>query len=334
LPASPFSLEKGLMTAFPQPAPRRILVTPRSLTAAGVDSVEELAPLRDAGFELVASAPGRAPSEAELLDLVPGCVGWVAGVERVSREVLEAATGLRVISRNGTGTDNIDVEAAEAAGIEVRRAAGANAQGVAELALTLALSALRSVPWSADALRRGEWRRWQGRELADSTVGVVGLGAIGRKVASMFTALGAGVVGYDPFADSPEVTTLDLRALLAASNVVTLHAPPPAGGGALIGAAELRLLPEGAVLINTARASLVDDDAVLSALESGRLAAYAVDAFETEPPEPSALLRHERVLATPHIGAFTGASIRRATSQAVHGVLDVLRQPQPEGTRS
>jgi D-3-phosphoglycerate dehydrogenase len=322
------------MHSSPRAARDRILVTPRSLTAVGLDAVDELGPLRDAGFELVPCAPGRAPTEAELLELVPGCVGWLAGVERVSREVLAAATVLRVISRNGTGTDNIDVEAAEEGGIAVKRAAGANAQGVAELALTFALSALRNVPWSANALRNGDWKRWQGRELEDSTIGVVGLGAIGRKVAAIFTSLGATVVGYDPYASDTDVETLELDALLARAHVVTLHAPPRADGRALIGDEQLRLLPDGAVLINTARASLVDDHAVLAALESGRLSAYAVDAFATEPPEPSALLRHERVLATPHIGAFTGASVRRATSQAVQGVLDTLGRPQPEGITS
>lgn len=309
----------------PSPGPGRILVTPRSLTSAGVDTVPELAPLRDAGFQLVSSAPGRSPSEAELLELVTGCVGWIAGVEQVSATVLGAATELRVISRNGTGTDNIDIAAAEAAGIAVKRASGANAQGVAELTLALALSCLRHVPWSADALQRGQWERWQGREVQDTVVGVVGLGAIGRRVAAIFMALGASVVGHDPFASPSAIETLELDELLSRSNVISLHAPPPVDGAPLIGAAQLALLPPGAVLLNTARASLVDETAVLAALNTARLSAYAVDAFATEPPESTALLHHERVLATPHIGAFTDASVRRATSQAVSGVLDVLR---------
>jgi D-3-phosphoglycerate dehydrogenase len=322
------------MSGVPSPGAGRILVTPRSLTTAGLEAVEELAPLREAGFELVASAPGRAPSEAELLELVPGCVGWIAGVEPVSGRVLAAATDLRVISRNGTGTDNIDLAAAEAAGIVVKRAAGANAQGVAELTLALALSCLRHVPWSADALRRGAWERWQGRELEDCAVGVVGLGAIGQKVAAMFSALGSPVVGHDPFASATGIEKLELPELLARSNVVSLHAPPPADGAPLIGQAELNVLPSGGVLINTARASLVDEYAVLSALNSGHLSAYAIDAFATEPPELTPLLRHERVLATPHVGAFTGASVRRATTQAVQGVLHALLDAETAGASS
>ena len=157
-------------------APTRILITPRSLTETGLDNVPELKPLRVSGYQLVAAPAGRLPTEEELLDLVPGCVGWLAGVEHIGARVLEAAKDLRIISRNGTGTDAIDLKAAERAGVRVERAAGANAEGVAELTLALALSALRHIPRSAAALRSGSWRRWQGRELPDCAVGVVGLG--------------------------------------------------------------------------------------------------------------------------------------------------------------
>lgn len=304
----------------------RVLVTPRSLTAVGLAATAELQPLRDAGFTLVPGPAGRTPSEAEQLELVAGCVGWLAGVERIGANVLSAATGLRVISRNGTGTDAIDMAAAASAGIRVVRAEGANAQGVAELALTLALAGLRHVPWSAAALRAGGWDRHRGRELDECRVGVVGLGAIGRRVARLFTALGADVVASDPVvtAGTGPVPVVELDALLARCDVVTLHAPPPADGRPLLDAARLARLRGGTVLVNTARAALVDDDALLAALDAGRVAAYAVDAFDTEPPELTALLRHERVVATPHVGGFTGASVRRATAQAVDNLLSAL----------
>ena len=177
--------------------PTRILVTPRSLTETGLDNVPELKPLRASGYQLIAAPAGRLPTEDELLELVPGCVGWLAGVEHIGARVLEVAGNLRVISRNGAGTDAIDMKAAERAGVRVERAAGANAQGVAELTLALALSALRHIPWSAAALRTGGWRRWQGRELQDCIVGVVGLGAIGRRVAGLFGSLGSRVIARE-----------------------------------------------------------------------------------------------------------------------------------------
>ena len=302
----------------------RVLVTPRSLTRAGLDAVPELEPLRERGVELVAGPAGATPTPEELAVLLEGCEGWIAGVEQVSAATLASAPALRVISRNGTGVDSIDLAAAGRQGVAVLAARGANAQGVAELALTLTLSALRQVPWSAADLREGRWSRQPARELAELTVGVVGLGAIGARVAQAFTALGATVVGHDPVAPVGEVTRLDLPALVDVSDVVTLHAPPTPGAGPLVDAALLGRARRGAVLVNTARASLVDDDAVLAALESGVLSAYAVDAFATEPPEPSPLLRHPRTIATPHLGAFTTASVSRATSAAVTNLLAAL----------
>jgi D-3-phosphoglycerate dehydrogenase len=310
------------MVALPRHA-GRILVTPRSVTQQGLDSVPELEPLRAAGFELVSGPQGVSPSEDQLLRLVPGCVGWLAGVEPIGARVLAAAPGLKIVSRNGTGVDNIDLGAAAEAGVAIARAAGANAQGVAELAVTLALALVRDVPRSAEALRAGRWSRRPARELADLRVGVVGLGAVGRRVAALFTALGAPVAGYDPFVAVPEVRALPLDDLFAGSDVISLHVPP-LPSGPLVTARELGTVPAGAVLVNTARAALVDDAAVLRALETGRLAGYAVDAFDSEPPEPSALLAHPGVLATPHLGGYTDASVRRAVSHAVENLLAAL----------
>ena len=300
----------------------RVLVTPRALTRAGLDAVAELEPLRSRGIELVSGPAGQSPTAEQLDTLLDGCDGWIAGVERISATTLEHAASLRVISRNGTGVDAIDLAAAERQGVAVLAARGANAQGVAELALTLALTALRNVPWSAADLQEGRWARQPALELEQCRVGVVGLGAIGARVARAFSALGAEGVGYDPVAPAGEVTRVELPELVRTSDVVTLHCPPTERP--LIDAAVLEGSRPGAVLVNTARASLVDDDAVLAALDGGTLAAYAVDAFDSEPPELSALLRHPRTIATPHLGAFTTASISRATSAAVQNLLEKL----------
>lgn len=304
--------------------PRIILVTPRSLTDASEEGNRELRRLRDVGYDLIFSPPGRIPTEAELRELVPGISGWIAGVEPITAEIMDAANDLRVIARNGAGIDNIDLSAAEAKHITVTRAAGANAQGVAELTLALALTCLRNIPWAAAAVRAGQWVRWPARELADVTVGVVGLGAIGQKVAAMFSALGARVVGFDPFASSPSIELMTLEQLLEHSDVVTFHAPPPENGLPLLDSTRILLLRAGAIVINTARASLVDADAMLVALNEEQLSAYAVDAFASEPPELTPLLLHPRVVATPHLGAFTTASINRATSAAVTSIIDTL----------
>ncbi len=308
----------------------KILVTPRSLTADGL-SAPELEPLTAAGFELVSGPPGRSPEGNELLDLVRPCVGWLAGVERIGSAVLEEARALRVISRNGVGVDNIDLEAAHRRGVAVLRAPGANADAVAELTVGLVLSALRHIPASDRAIRAGSWQRHPGRELGSSTVGLVGLGVIGRTVARIVRGFGATVLACDPMVtSSDEARLVDLDELLRSSDVVTLHLPAQSDRAPLIGERQLAAIRPGAVLVNTARASLVDPNAVLHALDDRRLGAYAVDVFDREPPAPSWLYRHENVIATPHIGGFTQEGVRRATRAAVVNLLDVL-SPQLSG---
>jgi D-3-phosphoglycerate dehydrogenase len=304
-----------------------VLVTPRSLTAAGLTSVAELRSLTDAGFELLSGPPGRCPTEDELVELAYPCVGWLAGVEPITARVFDAAPRLRVISRNGVGVDNIDLDSAQRHGVRVARAPGANARGVAELTLGLMLAALRGIPRSDRDLRSGRWQRWPGRELAACTVGLVGYGTIGRTVAGMLRALGTTVVACDPMlpSGSPfDVSFVALEELLAASDVVSLHVPAQPGSTVLLGAPQLARMPPGAVLVNTARASLVDQAAALESLDSGRLACYALDVFDAEPPHPSPLHRHDRVILTPHIGGFTVESVRRATRDAVVNLLDAL----------
>ena len=314
---------------MPDRSSARILVTPRSLTRSGLEDVPELAPLREAGFELVGSTPGASPSAEELAALLPGVAGWLAGVEPITAEVLAHTDRLQAISRNGAGVDNIDLEAAQRSGITVLRAPGANARGVAELALALGLGALRGLGRSSRALAVGRWDRELGAEAADTVVGVVGLGAVGRLTAGMFAALGARVLAFDPYVSAPpeglHCELVPLTELAARAALVTLHCPPLPDGAPLFDAQLIGRMPRGSALVNTARSSLVDDAAVLAALDAGQLSSYSVDAFDTEPPAPSPLLAHERVTATPHLGGYTAASVSRAARQAAENLLEALR---------
>ena len=305
----------------------RILVTPRSLTRGGDPALDAL---KAAGFELVYCTPGKAPGEAELATLVPGCVGWLAGVERITEAVLARATALKVISRNGTGVDAIDLDACGRRGIAVVKADGANARGVAELTLGLILSLLRSIPLSDARMKAGAWERRQGGEVEGKCLGVVGTGRIGKLVTRFALALDMKVTGHDAVPDTALGGTSGFRyaafpELLQSSDIVTLHCPPLPGGLPLIGRAAIAAMKKGACLVNTARAGLVDADAVLAALEDGHLGGYAVDAYDSEPPDPHPLYAHDRVITTPHIGAYTAESISRATRAAVDNLLEALR---------
>lgn len=307
----------------------RILITPRSLTEPGAAAASLLQPLRDRGFELVFSPPGRLPTEPELAELLPGCDGYLAGVETISADVLRCAATLRVIARNGAGVDNVDLAAAQRQGIAVERAAGANAQGVAELALALMLCGLRQIPASHMALREGGWVRALGREAAGLSLGIVGFGAIGRRFAAVTTGLRMRIRYYDVASVdvagiSPAPETADLAPLLAQSDVVSLHVPATPEGSPLLGAAQIAALRPGAVVVNTARASLVDEAAMVAALDEGHVSAYCTDVFADEPPRPSALLSHSRAVLSAHIGGYTKESSARAAGEAVERLLSVL----------
>jgi phosphoglycerate dehydrogenase-like enzyme len=300
----------------------KILVTPRSLTTGGHPALERLAA---AGFDVVLGPAGQMPTAEDLVKLLPGCVGWLAGVERIGDDVLAAATDLRVITRNGTGVDAIDLDAARRRGIDVRRAEGANARGVAELAIGLILAIARSIPFSDAAIKAGGWERRKGIELEGKTLGIVGCGKIGRIVAHLARGLGMHVVGHDPFAkDSADLPLLAIDDLLAASDVITLHCPPPADGRPLLDARRLGLTKPGVLVVNTARHELIDIPALVAAIDRGHVAGAALDVFDAEPPVERAHLASGRIIATPHVGGLTDESVDRAVDVAVDNLLESL----------
>jgi phosphoglycerate dehydrogenase-like enzyme len=305
---------------------KKILVTPRSLTQSGHPA---LARLERAGFEVIRCTPGQQPDERELLRLLPGCVGYLAGVEPVSGRVLERAEGLRAISRNGSGVNNIDLDAARERNIAVLRVEGANARGVAELTLGLALALVRSLPASDRSLKRGVWQRCKGIELKGRTMGLIGCGRIGQLVAEMAIGLGMNAVGYDPVRNGRLLATegfcyVTLDEVLARSDVISLHCPPSTDGGPLITRRRIAAMKDGAYLVNTARGELLDDEAVIAALDSEKLAGIAIDAFRKEPPGNDPLVQHEKTIAVPHIGAYTEESVTKAVEGAIDNLLNVL----------
>ena len=308
----------------------RILVTPRSLTATHHPAVEAL---RKRGYDVVYCQAGRMPDENELIHLVPGVVGWLAGVEVVSPAVIAAARDLRIISRNGVGVDNLPMAALAERDIAVRVARGTNAAGVAELAIALMLAAMRQIPLVDSGIKDGQWPRKIGREIRGRKIGIIGCGAIGSEVARLCHALGARPLVYDVASDLaarlPFAQAVDLTTLIVESDIITLHSPPPANGAALLGADEFSAMRQGVVLVNTARASLVDEVALRSALDSGQVASYAVDVFSEEPPRDLSIAIDPRVIATSHIGGYTEESVERSTAIAVANLLDVLESVEP-----
>jgi len=303
-----------------------IIVTPRSLSQGDNPLLNKIKQL---GYNIIFPSPGKQPTEEELSSVIEDAVGYIAGVEPITASLLSKAQKLKVISRNGTGIDNIDLEAAQSNGILIKKADGANARGVAELAFGLILAAARNIVSSDRNLKSEKWIREKGFELENKTLGIIGCGKIGQLVAHFALGFGMNVLGYDIFPNqnfrpSEKFRFEPLHAVLEKSDIISLHCPPLPNKKPLIGAAEISRMKQGAIIINTARQSLVDEKAILEALNSGALRCYAIDAFDREPPDDLSLVQNGRVIVTPHIGGFTEESIQRASEVAIDNLLDAL----------
>lgn len=251
---------------------------------------------------------------------------------QVDEALLRRATRLRVIGRGGVGVDNIDLDAASRRGILVLNAPEANNVSAAELAVALLLAAARGLARSDRLIREGTWdRKFLGREVKDARLGIVGLGRIGSLVARRAQGLGMTVLAYDPYisprraAEQDVELVEDLRAMLSRSDFLTVHTPLTEETDGMIGAAELACLPRGAVVVNAARGGIIDEDALVEALESGRVFAAGLDVFTSEPPAPDhPLLGRDDVVLTAHLGANTGEAQARVGEEILERTVQAL----------
>ncbi len=256
----------------------------------------------------------------------------VRGATKVTAELIAAAPRLRVIARAGTGVDNVDLGAASARGILVLNAPGANSISVAEHAWALMLASARSISRADADMKAGRWskRSFQGAELRGKTLGVVGLGRIGREVVRRARAFDMMVVAHDPFitaqvASDLGIELVPLEALVAQSDFITFHLPSTEATRGMVNRELLAQCKPGARIINTARGDLVDEAALSDAIEEGRIGGAALDVFRAEPPLDTTLTGRLDVVATPHIGAATAEAQELVGIEAVTSVLEYLR---------
>lgn len=314
----------------PPTLPTVVLVTSRSFSSGHLDLVGELA---EAGCE-VRTGPAD-HNLASLRPLLADATAWIAGAGPVTEAHLAAAPGLQIVARYGVGVEAVDLAAAAAHGLLVTNTPGANTGAVADLTVALLLAALRDVAVGDREVRAGRWIVRRTRELGGLTVGIVGLGRIGRAVAGRLSGFGSALLGHDPWVDEAEtralgLTPVSLDELARRSDVLTLHSP---GEAVLVDARLLSLVRPGAILLNTARAALVDEQAVADALREDRLRCYATDVLGSEAEEgASPLLAHDlrdRTLFTPHAGAQTVEAVDAMGRGAVDAVLARLRGERP-----
>ena len=272
--------------------------------------------------------PDHPMSAAELAELVPGYDGLILGLDDCNAEVIARADRLQVISRYGSGVDKVDLAAATARGIVVTNTPGVNRIAVAELTIGLMFCLARQIPQVVSNARAGVWTRAHGWELYEKTLGLIGLGAIGREVAARANALGMHVIAHDPYATSDPnrvADLVDLETLLREAHIVSLHCATTPETTNLINAERLAMMRDGAYLVNTARGELVDEGALYDALASGKLGGAASDVFQHEPPEGSPLLALDNFLPTLHMAGTTQESVQRMAMLAAQNVVDVLR---------
>jgi len=286
--------------------------------------------LESQGYELIRA---RGPlDEAAVLPLVGDVDGILCGDDAYTRAVLaKALPRLRVLSKYGIGLDKIDVHAATELGIPVTFCPGVNHTTVAEHAFGLMLALVRQIPQQNAWVHQGQWKRLTGHELMGKTLGILGLGRIGKEVAARARAFGMTVIAFDPawdaaFAAAHQVSRADTpQQIFAAADIVTLHMNLTAENRRLVGAPVLASMKDGAIIINTARGGLIDEQAVADAVRSGKLAGYGADVVEPEPIKADNPLRGlDGVVLTPHIGSRTYESVERQALMAVENLIAVL----------
>jgi D-3-phosphoglycerate dehydrogenase len=310
----------------------RVLVTP---TTFGLYDKRLCQELEAAVGEVIYNRRGRPLASSELQQLLPGCDGFIAGLDRVDSTALESADRLKVIARYGVGVDNVDLETAAKKKITVTNTPHANAVSVAELTIGLLLSLARSIPEATASVREGRWPRLQGKVLEGKVIGLIGFGSVGKAVARRLQGWQSTILACDPFGDravaqSLDVRLVDMEDLIREADFVLLHAPLLAETRGLVNAAFLSRMKQGACLINTARGEMVEEDALLAALDSGHLAGAALDVYEHEPPAAdSPLRRHPRLIATPHCGAHTDGAADGMGRQSLRDCIAVLRGESP-----
>jgi D-3-phosphoglycerate dehydrogenase len=305
----------------------KILITATSLSPDNDSPAMEK--LRSFADSLVFNPKGKPLQEDELIPLLSGCDGCIAGLDFFTAKVIESAGDLKVISRYGAGVDRVDLAAAKAKNIIVCNTPGANTQAVADLTIALLLCLARKITILDRKTREGQWPRSIGIELYGKTIGILGLGAIGKAVARRASGFSMKILAYDPFINKEYaglngIIPADFDMVIREADFLCLHLPLTDGTKNIISAEVMKAMKKGAIVVNTARGGLIDEAAAHELLASGHLGGMGLDVFETEPPSESPLFKLENVVLTPHTAAHTGEATAAMAEMSVQNLIDVL----------
>jgi len=312
----------------------RLLVTP---TSYGITDHHLKINLQAQVGEVIYNTSGKPLTSAEVANLLQGIDGYIAGLDVIDRSAIEKADRLKVIARYGVGLNNVDLVAAEEKGIRVTYTPGVNSSSVAELALGLLLSLARQIPEASQQIQQGKWPRFSGISLEGKTIGIIGLGAIGKQFARRLAGFDCHILAFDPYADMKFATehgvTLvqHMDELIKESDFISLHVPLLPETKGMVNAEFLTKMKPGSFLINTSRGDVIVEADLLHALQNGHIKGAGLDTFAVEPPDPNNPLLHlPQVIATPHLGSHTDGATSKMGWLAMQDCLAVLRGEEPK----
>lgn len=306
----------------------KILITTSSFGKYDETPLKEL---QSEGYEIVMNHFGHTLSKEEALTLyTPDIDGVVAGTEGISREIISRAENLKVISRCGIGLDNVDMAAAKSRNIKIFNTPVPVVDAVAELAVGLILCSLRGIAAADSNVRRNIWKKPMGVILKGKTLGIIGLGNIGRKLVELLSGFSLAILAYDKqkdkdFAEKFGVTYTDLDSLLSKSDIISVHLPLTKNTKNLLTFEKLSIMNPAAFLINTSRASIIDEEGLVKALEQKKIAGAALDVFEKE-PYSGPLTKLDNVVLTPHIGSYAKEARIRMEIEAAKNLITGLTE--------
>jgi len=304
-----------------------VLTSPSSFGQCGSEPFDLLT---KHGFDVINNPFGRRLSEEEVIELARDCVGIVAGVEPLTARVIDALPNLKCISRVGVGIDNVDIAYTKTKGIAVVNTPDGPTLPVAELTLAMTMALLRRIPQAHHNLKNGRWKKEIGNLLYGKTVGVIGLGRIGRKVAAIFRTLGNLVIGYDlvpdeDWANQNSVTISSMEKVLKEADIITLHIPENPDKSPVLSKSEFAMMRSSAILINTARGGVVDEEALYEFLKNNQIGGAALDVYSKEPYD-GCLIELDNIVFTPHLGSYAAEAKLQMEINAVKNLIDEMEK--------
>ena len=304
----------------------KILITPRSFASF---SDKPLKMLTERDYKIKRNNTGRPYKKEEMLKFIRDIDGIIIGIDELSAEIIEKANALKVISKYGTGLDNIDINMATNKKIVVTNTPTANVDAVADLTFGLILSLARRIPEADKKTKSGRWEKIIGKSVWKKTVGIIGLGKIGRQVVKRARGFEMNILAFDiikdkKFAQKYGIKYVNLEKLLRKSDYISIHIPLNDATRNMISYEELEKMKKDAFLINTSRGGIVDEEALYDALKNNKLRGAALDVYTNEPLRESPLKELDNVIMTPHIGAYTEEAIENMSIQAAQNLIDVL----------